>query len=116
MVKIILQQVVNGGPVTLRTVTSVRDFVYRDDVASGLAALAGHTQDPGCEIFNLSSGVATSIRQLVETACRIEGIDAQIIETAPILQVRWMRYGFRFNGSRNTQGGSRSGRLKMDYT
>jgi nucleoside-diphosphate-sugar epimerase len=40
-------------------------------------------QDPGCEIFNLSSGVATSIRQLVETACRIEGIETQIIETAP---------------------------------
>jgi len=83
IVQIVLRQIKNGGPITLQTLIPVRDFVYRDDVVTGLVALALHTDEPGCEIFNLSSGVPTSIRELVETACRIKGLDTSIIETQP---------------------------------
>jgi UDP-glucose 4-epimerase len=83
IVQIVLRQIRSGGPITLQTLIPVRDFVYRDDVVTGLVALALHTDEPGCEIFNLSSGVPTSIRELVETACRIEDLDTPIVETQP---------------------------------
>lgn len=83
--QIILQQVKHGGPVSIRTLSSVRDFIYRDDVLSGLIALANHANESGCEIFNLSSGIPTSIRELAEAACRAGNIKPEIIETEPQL-------------------------------
>jgi nucleoside-diphosphate-sugar epimerase len=83
IVGIILKQVKNGGPITLKTLSPIRDFIYRDDVVSGLAAISVCSTESGCEIFNLSSGVPISIRMLVETACEIGGIKAEIIETEP---------------------------------
>jgi nucleoside-diphosphate-sugar epimerase len=83
VVQIVLRQVKSGGPITLQNLTAVRDFVYRDDVVTGLVAMALYTGEPGFEIFNLSSGVPTSIRELVETACHVEGLDTSIVETQP---------------------------------
>ena len=83
VVQIVLQQVIDGGPIKLRTTTSVRDFVYRDDVVTGLIALALHADRPGCEIFNLSSGVPTRVSELIETACRVKDLHTEIIETQP---------------------------------
>ena len=83
VVEIILRQVKNGGPISLRTLTSVRDFVYCEDVARGLTALAVHANIGSCETFNLSSGTPTSIRELVETACLVGGLETTIIETNP---------------------------------
>jgi len=83
IVQIVLRQVKSGGPITLQTLTTVRDFVYCDDVVTGLVALALQMDGPSCDIFNLSSGVPTSIRELVETACRVEGLETLIIETNP---------------------------------
>ncbi len=84
VVQIVLQQIKNGGPITIGTLSPVRDFVYRDDVISGLIAMALHTDDSSSyEIFNLSSGVPTSIRELVETACRVGCLETSIEETEP---------------------------------
>ncbi len=83
IVGIVLRQVKNGGPITLKTLSSIRDFIYCEDVASGLATLAVHATECSCEIFNLSSGVPTSIRRLAEMACEIGGIKPDIIETEP---------------------------------
>ena len=84
VVQIVLQQIKNGGPITIETLSPVRDFVYRDDVVSGLIAMALHTDDSsGYEIFNLSSGVPTSIRELIETACRVGCLETSIDETQP---------------------------------
>ncbi len=53
------------------TGAATRDFVYAGDVALGLAlAIERCTQ---AEVFNLSSGRETSVRQLVETVCAIAG-------------------------------------------
>jgi nucleoside-diphosphate-sugar epimerase len=83
--QIILRQVKDGGPVSIRTLSSVRDFIYRDDVLSGLIALANHANESGCEILNLSSGIPTSIRELAEAACSAGHIKPEIIETEPQL-------------------------------
>jgi nucleoside-diphosphate-sugar epimerase len=81
VVEIILRQVKNGGSITLKNLAPVRDFIYCDDVVSGLVALANHADQPGCEIFNLASGVPTSIRELAEAACRIGNLETNILET-----------------------------------
>jgi UDP-glucose 4-epimerase len=83
LVSILLRQVQSGGPISLRTLAPVRDFIYRDDVVRGLIALAAQPTEPGCHIFNLSSGVATSIRELALLACRVGGLEPAITETAP---------------------------------
>jgi nucleoside-diphosphate-sugar epimerase len=57
--------------------------VYRDDVIHGLIALAARTGEPGCECFNLSSGMPTSIRELALTACRVAHVEPRLIETGP---------------------------------
>jgi UDP-glucose 4-epimerase len=81
VVEIILRQVKSGGSITLKNLAPVRDFIYCDDVVSGLVALANHADRPGCEIFNLASGVPTSIRELAEAACRIGNLETNIVET-----------------------------------
>lgn len=83
LVSILLRQIQSGGPISLRTLAPVRDFIYRDDVVRGLIALAALPVDPGCQVFNLSSGVPTSIRELALLACRIGGLETMINETAP---------------------------------
>lgn len=83
IVAIVLRQVAAGGPIALRSLAPVRDFVFRDDVAHGLVALALVDDDPGFAVFNLASGVPTAIRDLVVTACRVADLDTEVVERAP---------------------------------
>ena len=73
---IVIRQAMAGGPVMVNTFAPVRDFIYRDDVVEGLIALASETEDEGFQVFNLSSGVPTSIGELAETACAVAGVRA----------------------------------------
>jgi UDP-glucose 4-epimerase len=77
---IIMRQAIAGGPVVVDTLAPVRDFIYRDDVASGLMALLSWTEDSGFRLVNVSSGVPTSIRELAETACAVAGVRAKPTE------------------------------------
>lgn len=77
---IVMRQAIAGGPVVVETLAPVRDFIYRDDVVSGLMALATSTETSGFRLVNLSSGVPTSIRELAETACAVAGVRAKPIE------------------------------------
>ena len=45
-----------------------RDFIYVDDISSGLLACA-EQGTPG-DVYNLASGVETTIRELAEKVCR----------------------------------------------
>jgi UDP-glucose 4-epimerase len=74
---IVIRQAIAGGPVVVNTFAPVRDFIYRDDVVAGLIALARRTDVMGFEVFNLSSGVPTSIGELAETACTVAGVLAK---------------------------------------
>jgi UDP-glucose 4-epimerase len=77
---IVIRQALAGGPVIVNTFAPVRDFIYRDDVVAGLIALAGQTNETGFQVFNLSSGVPTSIGELAETACAVAGVQARPTE------------------------------------
>lgn len=79
----LLRQVLGDGRVHLRTLAPVRDFVHRDDVAEALIRLAGAGAEPGARTFNVSSGVATSIRELAELAARAVGHAQPAVETEP---------------------------------
>ncbi|MBI4705039.1 MAG: NAD(P)-dependent oxidoreductase [Deltaproteobacteria bacterium] len=60
--------------VALRSLAPVRDFVFVDDVVDTLVGLlcAGH--EPGARIFNVCSGVATSVGEMAAELCRIAGL------------------------------------------
>ena len=79
----LLRQVLGDGHVHLRTLAPVRDFIHRDDVAEGLVRLAEAGSEPGVRVFNLSSGVPTSIAQLADLAGRAVGNATPAIETEP---------------------------------
>jgi nucleoside-diphosphate-sugar epimerase len=79
----LLRQVLGDGHVHLRTLAPVRDFIHRDDVAEGFVRLAEAGSEPGLRVFNLSSGVATSIAQLADLAGRAVGNATPPIETEP---------------------------------
>ena len=83
VIGIILQQVRSGGPISIKTLSPVRDFIYRDDVVHGLIALGNDADESGSEIFNLSSGIPTSIRELAETASLLGKQKINITETEP---------------------------------
>jgi nucleoside-diphosphate-sugar epimerase len=71
-----------------------RDFIYVGDIVDGLlrCATAGR---PG-DVYNLASGVETSIRELAETINRMTGNDAPL-ELLPARE--WDRSGHRFGST-----------------
>ena len=76
----VMRQAIAGGPVVVETLAPIRDFIYRDDVLSGLMALARWSDASGFQLVNISSGVPTSIRELAETACAVVGVRAMPTE------------------------------------
>ena len=54
-----------------------RDFVYAGDVATGLLLAGEQYNQP--ELVNISSGVETSIKELVETVAELTGFEGKII-------------------------------------
>ena len=64
----------NGG-------VASRDFVYVEDVARGLAACA-ERGEPG-DVYNLASGVETTIRRLAELVVELSGSTSSIETTPP---------------------------------
>jgi nucleoside-diphosphate-sugar epimerase len=70
-----------GMPLQLeRGGVASRDFVYVNDVAHGLVACAERGQ-PG-EVYNLASGVETTIRRLAELTVELSG-SLSSVEIAP---------------------------------
>lgn len=56
--------------------TTARDFVYIDDAVDAMILLAGQTMRRGA-VYNLCTGIQTSMAQVVETARRLMGITAE---------------------------------------
>jgi UDP-glucose 4-epimerase len=77
----ILNQIPGTGPVRVRDVKPVRDFLWVDDAADALARMAVGTA-PG--IFNVGSGLACSVGDVARLALRIAGEDARpVVATEP---------------------------------
>lgn len=74
----------NGGDVS-------RDFIYVDDIVEGLISCATHGEVGG--VYNLSSGIETSIRELAETIADAvgPGVELVVVPGRP-----WDRSGRRY--------------------
>ena len=59
-----------------------RDYIYVDDTAAALVALAADARDPQVDVFNVSTGVETSVETLVRTIGRKLGVDLTIRQDA----------------------------------
>ena len=77
-------QIDNGGVAT-------RDFIFVDDIVTGL--MACEERGGAGEVYNLASGVETSIRELAELIVELAG-GAASIEVAPARD--WDRSGQRY--------------------
>jgi len=66
----ILKQLSGKGVLTIHNVKPIQDFIYIDDAVDAVVSLL-QTETSG--IFNVGSGVATSINQLTETVLDIAG-------------------------------------------
>ena len=69
-----------SATVRLGTLTTTRDFVDVRDVARGLATLI-ENGEPG--VYNLASGVETSMQEILDTLCEIAGGAYPTIEQLP---------------------------------
>jgi nucleoside-diphosphate-sugar epimerase len=76
-----------------------RDFIYAGDIVEGLLRCATYGE-PG-DVYNLASGVETSIRELAESINRIAGNDAGV-ELLPARE--WDRSGRRFGSTAKARG------------
>jgi UDP-glucose 4-epimerase len=83
IVSILLRQARARERLSVRTASPVRDFIFSEDVVEGLVRLASAGDEAGCRVFNLSSGEATSIRELAAAVCRTTGISGEVEEREP---------------------------------
>jgi UDP-glucose 4-epimerase len=67
----ILRQIPGSGPLVVMDTTPVRDFLWVDDAAEGFAALATAPMVQG--IFNLATGIGSSIGETARLALDIAG-------------------------------------------
>ncbi len=66
----ILNQLPNSGPITLHDLTPVRDFLWIEDAARALAIMSMSQKS---DIFNIGSGVGSSILQLANSVLEAAG-------------------------------------------
>jgi UDP-glucose 4-epimerase len=63
-----ISQAMTGGPIQLRNLTPVRDWIYVDDAVGGLLRLAALPIEPaGYRVGNVGSGRGIKIQELAET-------------------------------------------------
>jgi UDP-glucose 4-epimerase len=87
----------NGGVAT-------RDFIYVDDIVSGLLACA--TRGEGGEVYNLASGAETSILELAELVNELTG-NPTPVALAPARD--WDHSGQRFGSTKKSRAELRFG-------
>lgn len=72
VISTIVSQVPGEGPVEVMDTEPVRDFLWVEDAAAGMVALARQERlEP--RVFNLGTGVGTSIGRLAREALRVSG-------------------------------------------
>lgn len=66
--------------VFLHDLFPIRDFIYIDDVLEALIRVLLAGDEQGCRVFNLSTGVGTSVGELAKTFCAAKGLPETIIQ------------------------------------
>lgn len=74
-----LGQLSSDGPVRMRSLGAVRDYLWIDDFVAGLARLQASAIG-GC--FNFGTGIGTSVAKLVEVILEIAGQKGRSIEAS----------------------------------
>lgn len=74
----ILEQVRMGIPIKVNSVSPVRDFIYIDDVAEGLMRILAASGHSRFQVTNLSSGVGTSVRALLDVVGSTYGVRCDV--------------------------------------
>lgn len=81
----ILRQIPGRGPLRLRDDAPVRDFLWIEDAARGLADMALGTSS---DVFNLGSGTSVSVGEVARLALDIAGqSDRRVVATQPSRKV-----------------------------
>jgi nucleoside-diphosphate-sugar epimerase len=70
----VIKRIKNGERIVVRDLTPIRDFIYVDDIIEGLIRLFVSTDKHGCYTVNLSTGIGTTIFNLVKMASRIGSV------------------------------------------
>lgn len=77
----ILGQIRIAGPLRVRDLAPVRDYLHVEDAARGFADLAEHAVTG---IVNLGTGVGSSVADLARIACRAAGTpERELVATSP---------------------------------
>lgn len=79
----ILQQIPGVGPLIVMDASPVRDFIYVEDAAEGVAALAlsQSRESKKSGLYNLGTGVGTSIEALAKMALDAAGESGRAVES-----------------------------------
>lgn len=77
----IIMSALKRNSIVLNTLKPVRDFIFIDDVIGGFLAFLENEKNQGCTYYNISTGIATSIQTLAETACELANLSKDIIVT-----------------------------------
>jgi len=78
----ILHQLSKRGPLLLQDITPVRDFLWIDDAADAICKMVSNFKS---EVFNLGTGVGSSILDLAKTTLEVAGQrEREIISLKPI--------------------------------
>lgn len=68
-------------PIMVNNWASIRDFIYCDDVIEGIIRLFVTLDNPGYYTVNLSTGIGTSVRKVVETLCRLSSKSIRCVKS-----------------------------------
>jgi len=87
VISIFARQALSNKPITIEgNGSQTRDFNYVSNMVGGMVkAIARISQGSGYQVWNIGSGVETSIRQLVESIIRISKSSSEIVNKPPRL-------------------------------
>lgn len=77
VISIFCQRIMDGLPLEIHGDGSqTRDFVYVQDAVDALcSAMRLADETPGARLFNVCTGIGTTVRQLAEQICRVQGVE-----------------------------------------
>jgi len=105
MIRRILEHPVDDlSPVVMTGNNSIRDFIDVRDVAAGYLAILG-LENPKSRIYNVCTGRAVSIREVVETTLRLNGSSRTVEFQSQVVSADDIEYIVGHPGTLNRESG-----------